>query len=63
MRKPILFFTVILLGSFALFTPTSAAATEVTAVKSTTTITMDGIDTFYEKFPTVPRLPCDLLSE
>ena len=24
---------------------------------------MDGIDTFYEKFPTVPRLPCDLLSE
>ena len=24
---------------------------------------MDGVDTFYEKFPTVPRLPCDLLSE
>jgi len=24
---------------------------------------MDGIDTFYGKFPTVPRLPCDLLSE
>jgi len=24
---------------------------------------MDGIDTFYENFPTVPRLPCDLSSE
>jgi hypothetical protein len=24
---------------------------------------MDGIDTFYENFPTIPRLPCDLLSE
>ena len=24
---------------------------------------MDGIDTFYGKFPTVPRLPCDVLSE
>lgn len=24
---------------------------------------MDGIDTFYENFPTVPRLPCDLASE
>ena len=24
---------------------------------------MDGIDTFYAKFPTVPRLPCDPLSE
>ncbi|MGD0677670.1 MAG: hypothetical protein ABSC94_19815 [Polyangiaceae bacterium] len=24
---------------------------------------MDGIDTFYENFPTVPRLPCDPLSE
>ena len=24
---------------------------------------MDGIDTFYGKFPTVPRLPCDPLSE
>ena len=24
---------------------------------------MDGIDTFYGNFPTVPRMPCDLLSE
>jgi pyrroloquinoline quinone (PQQ) biosynthesis protein C len=24
---------------------------------------MDGIETFYASFPTVPRLPCDLLSE
>jgi hypothetical protein len=24
---------------------------------------MDGIDTFYARFPTVPRLPSDLLSE
>jgi pyrroloquinoline quinone (PQQ) biosynthesis protein C len=24
---------------------------------------MDGIDTFYAQFPTVPRTPCDLLSE
>ncbi len=24
---------------------------------------MDGIDTFYAKFDTVPRLPCDPLSE
>ena len=24
---------------------------------------MDGIDTFYARFPTIPRLPCDLLSE
>jgi hypothetical protein len=24
---------------------------------------MDGIDTFYSRFPTVPRAPCDLLSE
>jgi pyrroloquinoline quinone (PQQ) biosynthesis protein C len=24
---------------------------------------MDGIDVFYARFPTVPRLPCDLLSE
>jgi pyrroloquinoline quinone (PQQ) biosynthesis protein C len=24
---------------------------------------MDGIDTFYDRFPTIPRAPCDLLSE
>jgi hypothetical protein len=24
---------------------------------------MDGIDTFYTRFPTVPRLPCNPLSE
>jgi hypothetical protein len=24
---------------------------------------MDGIDTFYARFPTIPRLPSDLLSE
>jgi pyrroloquinoline quinone (PQQ) biosynthesis protein C len=24
---------------------------------------MDGIDTFYARFPTIPRAPCDLLSE
>jgi hypothetical protein len=24
---------------------------------------MDGIDSFYANFPTMPRLPCDLASE
>ena len=30
---------------------------------STSMLFMDGIDVFYARFPTMPRAPCDLLSE
>ena len=39
------------------------AMTTVRSMAEHLVLFLDGIDVFYDAFPTVPRSPCDLLSE